>query len=66
MTASMANEVFPILKSLGCDSVHIGGGEPLLTPDKILGVLDAARRNNVSIEYVETNASWYRDEATAK
>lgn len=66
MTASMANEVFPILKSLGCDSVHIGGGEPLLKPDKILGVLDAARRNNVSIEYVETNASWYRDEATAK
>jgi len=65
MTPSMADEIFSILKSLGCHSVHIGGGEPLLKPDKILDVLQAAKENNVDIEYIETNASWYRDEASA-
>ncbi|HHW31443.1 MAG TPA: radical SAM protein [Clostridiaceae bacterium] len=63
---SMADEIFSILKSLGCDSVHIGGGEPLLKPDRILGVLDAAQRNHIYIEYVETNASWHKDEASTK
>ena len=65
MTFAMANEVFTILRSLGCHHVHIGGGEPLLKPDKILDVLDAARENNIEIDYIETNSSWYRDEASA-
>ncbi|HHY82973.1 MAG TPA: radical SAM protein [Clostridiales bacterium] len=65
MTFSMADEIFSILKSMGCHYVHIGGGEPLLKPDKILDVLDAARKNNIEIEYIETNSSWFRDEASA-
>ncbi len=65
MTPSMADEIFSILKGLGCGSVHIGGGEPLLKPDKILAVLEAAKKNGVHIEYIETNASWYKDEASA-
>ncbi|HAA26076.1 MAG TPA: radical SAM protein [Ruminiclostridium sp.] len=66
MTPFIADEIFSILKSLGCHSVHIGGGEPLLKPDKIMDVLIAARRNKTSIEYIETNASWYTDEESAK
>lgn len=66
MTPSMADEIFSILKSLDCHYVHIGGGEPLLQPDKIFAVLESARRNNIDIEYIETNASWYRDEVSAK
>ncbi|MFO7295555.1 MAG: radical SAM protein [Clostridia bacterium] len=64
MTPSMADEIFRILKGLGCRSVHIGGGEPLLRPDKILAVLEVAKKNGVHIEYIETNASWYKDEAS--
>ncbi len=64
MTTAMADEVFSILRSLGCYHVHIGGGEPLLKADKILDVLDAARKNNIEIEYIETNSSWYRDETS--
>ncbi|NLJ40831.1 MAG: radical SAM protein [Clostridiales bacterium] len=30
MTKAMANEVFAILKRMGCNRVHIGGGEPFL------------------------------------
>lgn len=66
MTPSMAGEIFSILKILGCCSVHIGGGEPLLKPEKILGVLEVARRSSINIEYIETNASWYRDEESTR
>lgn len=66
MTASTAEEIFSILKRLGCHSVHIGGGEPLLQPKKIFPVLEAAAKNNIDIDYIETNASWYKDESSTK
>jgi hypothetical protein len=49
------------IRSLGCRSVHIGGGEPMLRPEKLGAVLEAASRVGVSIEYVETNSSWFKD-----
>lgn len=66
MTSSTAEEIFSIIKRLGCNSVHIGGGEPLLQPDKIFPILDVAARNNISIDYIETNGSWFKDEVSAK
>lgn len=51
------------VRRLGATSVHIGGGEPLLNRTGILGVLKAARRCAVAIEYIETNASWQVDDA---
>lgn len=40
--------------SLGCASIHIGGGEPLLLPDSLCKVERKARVLGVGIEYVET------------
>jgi hypothetical protein len=51
--------------SMGCRSVHIGGGEPLLRPQKLKTVLEVANEIGVSIEYVETNSSWYKDKESA-
>lgn len=65
ITAELAGEIFNVLKDLGCYSVHIGGGEPLLKPDRIIAVLDAARKTGIGIEYIETNASWYSNEESA-
>ena len=65
MTASTADEIFSILRKLGCTHVHIGGGEPLLRPERIYPVLESARRNRIAIDYIETNASWFKDEASA-
>ena len=48
---------FEVVRALGCRSVHIGGGEPLLRPDKLKRVLDIAAEVDVSVEYVETNSS---------
>jgi hypothetical protein len=41
--------------------VHIGGGEPLLRPDKLGTVLEVAARAGIAVDYVETNSSWFRD-----
>ncbi|MBT8370325.1 MAG: radical SAM protein, partial [Deltaproteobacteria bacterium] len=48
------------VRSLGCRSVHIGGGEPLLRPDSLGDVLETAAEQGVSVEYVETNSSWFK------
>ena len=45
------------VRSLGCRSVHIGGGEPLLRSEKLARVLEIAAEIGVSMKYVETNAS---------
>lgn len=50
---------------LGCRSVHIGGGEPLLRPEKLAAVLEIAEALGVSVEYVETNSSWFKDPDSA-
>jgi hypothetical protein len=54
-----AERNFRKIRELGCASVHIGGGEPLLNPEGLRGVLAAARKVGVGIEYVETNSSWF-------
>jgi hypothetical protein len=54
------------IRSLGCRSVHIGGGEPLLRPDELAVVLKIAAELGVSVEYVETNSSWFMDHSSAE
>jgi hypothetical protein len=62
-----AEKSLKTLRMLGCRSVHIGGGEPLLRPEKLAAVLEIANALGVSVEYVETNSSWFKelDSATA-
>jgi hypothetical protein len=54
------------VRSLGCRSVHIGGGEPMLRPDELGDVLKIAARVGVSVDYVETNSSWFKDSSSAE
>ena len=53
-------QILQKIKSLGCYSVHIGGGEPFLNLNGLEMVLEVARTMSVNIEYVETNSSWFR------
>jgi hypothetical protein len=53
------------VKDLGCHSLHIGGGEPFLDVEGLGKVLETAQAMRVCVEYVETNSSWYQDEAAA-
>ncbi len=61
----LCRENFQIIKALGCNSIHIGGGEPLLMPGKMVQVLKVAQDENIGINYIETNASWFQDKKQA-
>jgi hypothetical protein len=55
-----AKKQLTTIKNLGCNSIHIGGGEPLLNPDALIAVLDQAAELEINIDYVETNSSWFQ------
>lgn len=61
-----AFDYLALIKNMGCCSVHIGGGEPFLYPEKLLGVIKSASRAGMNIEYVETNSSWFKDLESAE
>ena len=60
-----AEENLLAIRKLGCTAVHIGGGEPLLRPAKLSAVLEIASTAGVTVDYVETNSSWFRDADSA-
>ncbi len=60
-----AANIFERIRDLGCRSVHIGGGEPLLDPEKLADVAAAARDTGVGIDYVETNSGWFTEAESA-
>jgi sulfatase maturation enzyme AslB (radical SAM superfamily) len=47
---STAGRIFERIAALGCRSVHIGGGEPLLQPQKLIDVSAAARQAGMGID----------------
>lgn len=60
-----AARLFKKIKEVGCHSLHIGGGEPLLRPEELKLVLVTAQQEGMHIEYVETNSSWYKGHNSA-
>jgi hypothetical protein len=63
--AAITQQNLEIIRRLGCQAVHVGGGEPFLNLEGLLRVVTIAREAGVRIEYVETNSSWYRDPESA-
>ena len=45
----VAKENLSIVLSLGCRSIHIGGGEPMLRPDGLGETLEVAAQVGISI-----------------
>jgi hypothetical protein len=65
MDSETAEKCFTRVLELGCRSVHIGGGEPMLRPEKLENILKVANRVGMGIDYVETNSSWFKDTESA-
>ncbi len=65
LDGAAAETIFRRIAGLGCRSVHIGGGEPLLDPAGLVAVLTAARKTGMGIDYVGTNSAWYVDKDRA-
>lgn len=59
------NNSLKIIKKLQCNSIHIGGGEPLLNPSGVYSVLKIAKNLGINIDYIETNSSWFKDLSSA-
>ncbi len=53
------------IRSMGCFSVHVGGGEPFLNREGLEQVLEIATKTEVQVEYVETNSSWFKNHDSA-
>jgi len=60
-----ASKQLKIIKSLGCRSIHIGGGEPFLNPSGLQMVMETARETGMGVDYIETNSSWCTDTTAA-
>jgi len=58
--SEMSEKICDKLLSLGCNSVHIGGGEPMLNLDGLYNFLNIAKKKSMGIDYIETNGSWYK------
>ena len=55
---STAKKVCARLYSLGCRSVHIGGGEPFLNPGGLVKLIENIKDSGLRLDYIETNAAW--------
>ena len=53
------------VRSMGCRSVHVGGGEPCLDTKGLKTVLETSAAMGMGIDYVETNSSWFKDMPSA-
>jgi hypothetical protein len=62
----MAGACFATALELGAASMHVGGGEPLVDPLGLAGVLAAAAATGMTIDYVETSGSWFDDPDEAR
>ena len=65
ITPGLLRDIFAKGASLGCRSYHIGGGEPFLDYKALLDIVMTFGTEGIGIDYLETNASWYKDPESA-
>ncbi len=65
ITEAIARTNLSVVKALGCSSLHIGGGEPFLDVEGLKRTVGIFRESGVSIDYIETNSSWFKDKGSA-
>ena len=67
MSEELIDRVFESLsRERGLSGVHIAGGEATLNWDRLIYAIRSAIRHGVSLDYLETNASWCDDYDTAR
>jgi hypothetical protein len=66
MDSDMLRRLLKKAVNLGCRSIHIGGGEPFLNLNGLYRVLEIMQEEGVSLDYLETNASWFKDSASCQ
>jgi hypothetical protein len=65
MDGEIARRACSRIKSLHCNTIHIGGGEPMLNPGALATILETAILEGLCVDYVETNCAWFRNMRSA-
>jgi len=65
ITRDEVRGVLQEVRSLGCRSLHIGGGEPFIDLDGLCVVMKEMRSAGMEIDYLETNGFWAKDKKRA-
>mgnify|MGYP000064832058 CR=1 FL=1 len=66
MDPELLREMARKAATLGCGSFHIGGGEPFLDVEGLVRIIQVLREEGITIDYLETNAFWYKDPDSAR
>ena len=66
MSESMIDATMAALaKEATLHGIHLAGGEATLDWKRLIYAIRSARRHNIAIDYLETNASWCNDQQAA-
>jgi len=66
ITPRNAISILNKIREMGCNSIHIGGGEPFLNFPALKKIIKCSTDTGVGIDYIETNSSWYANSGSAK
>jgi hypothetical protein len=66
MDPELLREMMRKAATLGCGSFHLGGGEPFLDVEGLVRIIQVLREEGITIDYLETNAFWYKDPDSAR
>ncbi len=59
------DKILKKLHELGCNSVHLEGGEPFLFPDELVRAVKQISDSEIFLEQVLTNCGWYKNQKDA-
>ncbi len=62
ISTEMMDKIISKLELMGCQSVHIEGGEPFLYPDELIKAVRQINRSSIHLEHIVTNCSWYHNQ----
>lgn len=66
ISPEMANKILTKLESVGCQSLHIEGGEPFLYTKELIELVVKIENSSINLEYISTNCSWYKNKTESK
>ena len=64
MDVETLRNICAILRKKGCKEVHVGGGEPFTSPEKLIDIVKTIISEGITVRFIETNASWISDNST--
>lgn len=65
ITEEITARILSKLENLGCQSLHIEGGEPFLYPEHLIKTVKQINKSKITLEHIVTNCSWYKNQKDA-